>query len=308
MNNPNIVFESIEMRENNPQSKTIHKKSKANIQNLEDNNSNDSRNNTNCNNSDSSNNNNRPRNTGKSGNSTDTNPAGKYSKWRENSVLITGDSMPSKINEKTLSSRYPIKVRSFPAANTVKRNNADGQSITGEGKAHPWPKGTILITGDSIISGIAEKKFTGPTKVKVRSFPGATIMDMRDHIKPLVRKKPAKIILHIATNDATDLNADQILEELLELKSYIEMNLPSCHVITSMPTMRCDNRKANKVIQDLNEMIANLNIDRVENYNINESDLFGSIKLHVNTRGSEKLATNFANKLCLYQTRIRREG
>jgi len=65
----------------------------------------------------------------------------------------------------------------------------------------------------------------------VRSFPGATIMDMRDHIKPLVRKKPAKIILHIATNDATDLNADQILEELLELKSYIEMNLPSCHVI-----------------------------------------------------------------------------
>ena len=190
-------------------------------------------------------------------------------------------------------------MRSFPAANTVKRNNADGQSITGEGKAHPWPKGTILIAGDSIISGIAEKKFTGPTKVKVRSFPGATIMDIRDHIKPLVRKKPAKIILHIATNDATDLNADQILEELLELKSYIEMNLPSCHVIISMPTMRCDNRKANKVIQDLNELIANLNIDRVENYNINESDLFGSIKLHLNTRGSEKLATNFANKLCL---------
>jgi len=77
------------------------------------------------------------------------------------------------------------------------------------------------------------------------------------------------------------------------------MNLPSCHVIISMPTMRCDNRKANKVIQDLNEMIANLNIDRVENYNINESDLFGSIKLHLNTRGSEKLATNFANNLCL---------
>jgi len=229
VNNPNIVFESIEMRENNPQSKAIHKKSKANIQNLEDKNSNDSRNNTNCNNSDSSNNNNRPRNTGKSGNSTDTNPAGKYSKWRENSVLITGDSMPSKINEKTLSSRYPIKVRSFPAANTVKRNNADGQSITSEGKAHPWPKGTILITGDSIISGIGEKKFTGPTKVKVRSFPGATIMDMLD--QPLVRKKPTRIILHIATNDATDLNADQILEELLELKSYIEMNLPSCHVI-----------------------------------------------------------------------------
>ena len=60
------------------------------------------------------------------------------------------------------------------------------------------------------------------------------------------------------------------------------MNLPSCNVMISMPTMRCDNKKANKVIQDLNEMIRNFNIDRVENYNINENDLFGSLKLHLN--------------------------
>ena len=141
MNNPNIVFESIETRTNNSKSKVVYKKSKpkANIQILEKNNSNDSSNNTNCNNSDScNNNNNKLRNTGKGGNNTDTNPAGQHGKWRENSVLITGDSMRSNINEKTLSSRYPIKVR---------RSNADSQSITGERKAHPWPKGTILITG-----------------------------------------------------------------------------------------------------------------------------------------------------------------
>ena len=77
------------------------------------------------------------------------------------------------------------------------------------------------------------------------------------------------------------------------------MNLPSCHVMISMPTMRCDNKKANKVIQDLNETIRNFNMGRVENYNINENDLFGSLKLHLNNRGSEKLATNFVNKLCL---------
>ena len=124
-------------------------------------------------------------------------------------------------------------------------------------------------------------------------------MDMQDHIKPLVRKRSAKINLHIGTNGATDLNADQILEELLELKSYIEMNLPPCHVITSMPTMRSDNKKSNKVIEDLNELIRSFNIDRVGNYNINESDLFGFLKLHLTNRGSEKLATNFVNKLCL---------
>ena len=67
----------------------------------------------------------------------------------------------------------------------------------------------------------------------------------------------------------------------------------------SMPTMRCDNKKANKVIQDLNEMIRNFNIDSVENYNINENNLFGFLKLHLNNRGSEELETNFVNKLCL---------
>ena len=51
----------------------------------------------------------------------------------------------------------------------------------------------------------------------MRSFPVAKIMDMQDGIKPLVWKRPAKIILHIGTNDTTDLYADQILEELLEL-------------------------------------------------------------------------------------------
>ena len=50
--------------------------------------------------------------------------------------------------------------------------------MAGERKAHPLPKGIVIITGDSIISGINEKIFTGPTKVKVRSFPGATIMDI----------------------------------------------------------------------------------------------------------------------------------
>ena len=157
----------------------------------------------------------------------------------------------------------------------------------------------MLITWDSIISGIDKKIFTGPTKVKVRSFPGAKIMDMEDHIKPLVRKRPAKIILYVGTNDSTDCNADQILEELLELKGYIEMNLPPYHVMISIPTTRCDNKKANKVIQDLNDMIRNFNIDHVENYNVSNNDLHGSRKLHLSNKGNENLATNFVDKFCL---------
>ena len=35
-----------------------------------------------------------------------------------------------------------------------------------------------------------------------------------------------------------------------------------------------------------NETIANLSIDRVENYNINGNNLLVSAKLHLNSRGS----------------------
>ena len=38
-----------------------------------------------------------------------------------------------------------------------------------------WKKGTVLILGDSMISGIDEKRLTSNGSVKVRIFPGSTI-------------------------------------------------------------------------------------------------------------------------------------
>ena len=126
--------------------------------------------------------------------------------------------------------------------------NSDSNSNQAGRKIHTWPNDTVLVTGDSIISGLRENKFHGPGKIKVRSFPGTTILDMKDHIKPLMRKKPAKIILHVSTNDAGDLNADEILADLLDLKKDIETQLQTCQVITSLPTLRLDNKKAKKTL------------------------------------------------------------
>jgi hypothetical protein len=38
------------------------------------------------------------------------------------------------------------------------------------------------------------------TRVQVSTFPGYTILDMADHIKPIKRKRPDKLILHVGTN------------------------------------------------------------------------------------------------------------
>ena len=47
-----------------------------------------------------------------------------------------------------------------------------------------WDKGIFLITGDSLLSGLQERKMG--SKVKVRSFPGARIKDFYSYLLPLL--------------------------------------------------------------------------------------------------------------------------
>ena len=185
------------------------------------------------------------------------------------------------------------------AATTMSTTSSTLESTTHhQQQQHHWPKGTVLIAGDSIISGINEKCFEGPNYLKVRSFPGATITDMKDYLKPLLRKNPTTLILHVGTNDASNgkENADKIFNDLLELKNEIMRTLPSCHVTISIPTLRKDNMKANGKVKVLNQKIAVRGMERINNNNIVDTDL-GRKKLHLNMKGTDKLAKNFTNYL-----------
>ena len=77
------------------------------------------------------------------------------------------------------------------------------KNISLENETHrKWSKNTTLIVGDSIVSGIEENRILRQwRKVKVKSFPGATIEDMYDYIKPMLKKCPKNIVLHIGTNN-----------------------------------------------------------------------------------------------------------
>ena len=108
-----------------------------------------------------------------------------------------------------------------------------------------WPKGTVAIVGDSIMSGIREELLkTDKHNVKVKFFRGGTIEDMEDNIKPILKREPDYIILHVGTNNATNSTARDILDKLLQLKSKILNARKSCKVIISQPTLRSDNGKA----------------------------------------------------------------
>ena len=84
----------------------------------------------------------------------------------------------------------------------IKSNN---ELLHYHNKTHPllqWAKGTALIAGDSMLHEIDENRLSGakPNLVKVRIFRGTTIDDMKDFLKPYLKRSPTNIILHVGTN------------------------------------------------------------------------------------------------------------
>ena len=107
---------------------------------------------------------------------------------------------------------------------------------------HKWRKNTTLLVGDSIVSGIEENRISHHwRKVKLKSFLGATIEDMYEYIKPLLKKYQKNIILHIGTNSIANVTSRTVLDKLLSLKAFVEKALPDCNVCISNLILRTDN-------------------------------------------------------------------
>ena len=83
-----------------------------------------------------------------------------------------------------------------------------------------WKKGTILIMGESILSGLRYHKMPHRRPLKVRYFPGARIADMKHYSVPLLMKQPEHIILHTGFNDAPFLTPGNMFKELKELRDF----------------------------------------------------------------------------------------
>ena len=66
-------------------------------------------------------------------------------------------------------------------------------------KQHTWKKGTALIIGDSVLSGLRKYKMSRRKTIKVRTFPGATKNNMKFFAVLLLKKKPDKVIIHVGT-------------------------------------------------------------------------------------------------------------
>ena len=129
----------------------------------------------------------------------------------------------------------------------------------------PWSKGTVLIMGDSTLNGVHEA-LLGP-RFKVRAHPEAIVGDFYHHAVPLLEKKPTYVIIMAGTNDSTMKSSELILVELLQLKTFIEKQLPGCTVIISCPTDRNDDPKAKLTNLHIRRKLNNLKLPIIVNDN-----------------------------------------
>ena len=195
--------------------------------------------------------------------------------------------------------REPIKLNSenqrnkdeFGKQKNISNLNLKARVTTNYVK--PWPKGTTLITGDSILCGIQESRLK---KAKVRVFIGANVDDMYDFLTPLLKKRPSNIILHIGSNDAPFKSSEKIMNEITNLKINILSILPSVKIYFSCPTKRLDNKNANEVLEELTEKMTIRFNDIILNDKVDSSCL-GKKGLHLNPKGSGCLAMNFISLL-----------
>ena len=114
---------------------------------------------------------------------------------------------------------------------------------------HKWSGNTILITGDSMISGIDEKRLSKKYPVKVPPFPGASDDDMY-HLRPLLEKCPEPIILHVGTNNCVNESSGVVLDKTLNLKTFIQNSLPQSKVINSNVINRTNDGKTSLTVEN----------------------------------------------------------
>ena len=156
----------------------------------------------------------------------------------------------------------------------------------------------IEIVGDSMLNGFEERGLCKNHHVKVKKHPGATSTDIIDHVKPVLRKKPDKIIIHAGTNDIT--TKINLLKNVKTLAKMVKEESPTTKLVFSGSVKKFDIERGEELVEDVNNRLMNYckqnEYDFISNSNIGEGEL-GIKKLHSNKKGLKTMVKNFLEYL-----------
>ena len=159
----------------------------------------------------------------------------------------------------------------------------------------------VVEAGDSIIKYVKGWELSNDEQiVSVKSFSGATVDDMGDFLKPSIRKRPDKLIIHAGTNDVRSSSPTTIAKKVTELAEQFKKESSNTRIIISSLVTRSDNQDLARKVNDTNNIIKSncckKNWVFLDNSNINRSHL-NYRGLHLNHEGSALLQDNFKNIL-----------
>ena len=130
-------------------------------------------------------------------------------------------------------------------------------------------------------------------KLYMKTFNGATIGDMRDYVKPSLKRTPELIVLQAGTNDLRDNIASDIIKLALDMKTDLN------DVMVSSLTSRADklNAMGSEVNSILKKECERYDIFFIDNTNISINEHLNGSGLHLNYNGTVTLANNFLNSI-----------
>ena len=146
-----------------------------------------------------------------------------------------------------------------------------------------------------MVSGL-KKEFLLNKKHQVKLRRCATVEDMFDYVKPILKRKADYVVLHVGTNNAKDMTSTKILDKLLQLKTAVLDSNESSKVVLSQPMTRVDDGKPCLNISKLNDLLEEPDIRIVKNGNITVDHL-GSKSLHLNPHGKVTFAMNLKTSI-----------
>ena len=120
--------------------------------------------------------------------------------------------------------------------------------------------------------------------------------DVVDFAKPVIKRKPKKIILHVGTNNLKMDQRKKIKNKVAGLADSIKAEHLSIDVTVSSIIFRSDDQSLNSTIDEVNRRLSSFcqskNWVFINNSNIKEDSLNRS-GLNLNRKGAYRLASNF---------------
>ena len=159
-------------------------------------------------------------------------------------------------------------------------------------------RSNVIIAGDSMVKHLDGFKMSKTdTRVKVSTFPGCTTLDMVDYVRPIPRKNPQKLILHVGTNSLKGRETSiRCAQEIMKLAESIKSSVPNTEIAVSGLITRADEvtltHKVSEVNSELKRLCMQKQLKFIDHANISCNELNRS-KIHLNKVGTKVMARNF---------------